>query len=134
MVAKLIFGIVLPVFGLGYSEFFLSDTCSLDSLDGQGVYECSKKKSKDADMALNEAYRELNEKVSADYKVDPILGHKLESHIKKSQRAWLLLRDENCAIESFVTPSGTQAFETTVNNCIARESYLRANYLRGLKF
>lgn len=82
MVAKLIFGIVLPVFGLGYSEFSLSDTCSLDSLDGQGVYECFKKKSKDADMALNEAYGELNEKVSADYKVDPILGHKLESHIK----------------------------------------------------
>ena len=46
MVAKLIFGIVLPVFGLGYSEFSLSDTCSLDSLDGQGVYECFKKKVK----------------------------------------------------------------------------------------
>ncbi|VVO35548.1 lysozyme inhibitor LprI family protein [Pseudomonas fluorescens] len=134
MAMKLIFGLMFFTCSLCYAESSLLDVCSPEVVDSQGVYECSKKKSKEADLELNNAYRELNDKVSVDYKADPLLGDELKSHIKKSQRAWIVLRDENCAIESFVTPSGTQAFETSMNYCIARESILRVRYLRGLKF
>jgi uncharacterized protein YecT (DUF1311 family) len=131
---KFVFGLMFFTCGLCYAESSFLGVCSPEVVDSQGVYECSKKKSKEADLDLNNAYRELNDKVSMDYKADPLLGDQLKSHIKKSQRAWIVLRDENCAIESFVTPSGTQAFKTTMNYCIARESILRTTYIRGLKF
>jgi uncharacterized protein YecT (DUF1311 family) len=123
---------VFLVCNVCYAEFSVSGTCSTE-LDSQKIYECSKRKRLDADVELNKVYSELNEKLTQDYKVDSKLGEKLKSHIKKSQRAWLIVRDENCAIESFIAAPGTQAFETKMNYCLANESFIRAKYLVDLR-
>lgn len=116
-----------------YSEPSRPIFCSDESAGSQRVYECSKLISADADGQLNSAYKSLSNKVDADYKSDPLLGSSLKEHIKRSQRAWINLRDENCAIESFMIVAGTQAFETTKNFCMARESIKRTQYLNDLK-
>lgn len=127
---KPIFFVVACSIGVGcFAAPSNADKCPADS---QGIYQCSKEIFNQADGKLNIAYNELISKISSDYEADPSLGSKLKSHLTKSQRAWILLRDENCAIESFVTPQGTMAFETTKNFCFARESNVRSEYLNGL--
>ena len=130
---KPIFFVVACSIGVGcFAAPSNVDKCPAESLDSQGIYQCSKEVFNQADGKLNVAYKELISKISSDYKAHPSLGSKLKSHLTKSQRAWILLRDENCAIESFVTPHGTIAFEITKNFCIARESNVRTEYLRNL--
>lgn len=124
-------------------SFFVSYACYAESpqpvfcsdigTDSQGIYECSKRKNTDADIQLNSTYKALNNKIDTEYKIDPMLGASLKEHIKKSQRAWIILRNENCAIESFMVDPGTQAFETTKNFCMARQSIERIHYLNDLK-
>jgi uncharacterized protein YecT (DUF1311 family) len=52
--------------------------------------------------------------------------------IKESQRLWIKLRDADCALETFQIEIGPQAYETTLNNCIARMSDERSNYLEHI--
>jgi uncharacterized protein YecT (DUF1311 family) len=108
--------------------------CWSDHASSQRTHEYSICVSEDADTSLNTAYRELKEKVLDDYKADPERGKKLLEHIKKSQRLWINLREENCAIESFVISPSAQAFDTTRNFCLARESTERTRYLQSLRF
>lgn len=118
-------------FCLAGSDF--SPLCTTGG-DAQGIYECSKLEVKKADGALNVSYRILIDKVRADYKVDPVQGEKLSEQIRRSQRAWINLRDANCSVESFVISPETQAFEVIKNLCVARESAQRKAYLDNLKF
>jgi uncharacterized protein YecT (DUF1311 family) len=126
--------LLLFVSGLCRAENIPSGVCSYEGLSSQEIYECSKYAAIEADKIINDVYRELIEKVSRDYRADPDLGGKLIAHIKKSQRAWETLRDENCAVESFVALPGTQAFESTTNYCLAKQSTDRAVYLNNLRF
>lgn len=89
---------------------------------------------KDADKILNIEYEKLMNRVHIDYVNSPDLGAKLKSHIKKSQIAWLKVRDENCLIESFFVDPTAQIYEAITNSCKARESNARSSYLRKLKF
>ncbi|WP_458729729.1 lysozyme inhibitor LprI family protein [Pseudomonas brenneri] len=134
MGTKIFFGLLFSVCGVCYAEDAPLDQCSSNDTVSQDVYECSKQKSREADLELNYAYRALNDKVTKDYKAAPMLGEQLKGHIKKSQMAWIRLRDENCAVESFVISPETQAFETTRNYCIARGSRDRAQCLSNLSF
>ncbi|WP_084311524.1 lysozyme inhibitor LprI family protein [Pseudomonas jinjuensis] len=66
------------------------------------------------------------------YATNPKLQDKLKSKIKKSQLLWIKQRDANCEIETFTMETKAQAFETTKNNCSARETEERAKYLSNL--
>ncbi|WP_166365223.1 lysozyme inhibitor LprI family protein [Pseudomonas akapageensis] len=110
------------------------ERCSSGGLDSQDIYDCSKLRIEAADKELNSTYKDLNSRVSTEYRADAPLGEKLKEHIKTSQIAWIKLRDSNCAVESFVISRETQAFETTKNNCLARETIGRTHYLKNLKF
>lgn len=44
---------------------------------------------------------------------DQKIGKELTDKIKKSQRAWIILRDSNCEIESHEIETGTSAYEVT---------------------
>lgn len=116
------------------AQLSLPNSCLNDRMDSQDIYNCSKYKRAEADSILNNVYKKLNEKITTDYKASPLSGNILKGYIKKSQRTWINLRDENCTIETFVMTPGTPAFETTKNICIARESTERARYLKDLRF
>ncbi|WP_281290840.1 lysozyme inhibitor LprI family protein [Pigmentiphaga aceris] len=108
--------------------------CADSDMNNQQIYECSRQKIIDADAELNRSYKMLNDSISSGYKADPKLGNELLEHVKKSQRAWITVRDENCAIESFVITPSTPAFAATRNLCLARESFARSRYLKELMF
>ena len=106
--------------------------CADSDMNNEEIYVCSRQKLLDADAELNRSYQALNDKISSDYKAEPQSGNALKEHIKKSQRAWITVRDENCLTESFVIPRSTPAYEATKNLCLARESMDRTRYLKDL--
>jgi len=108
------------------------DNCNTTNIS-QAIFECSQFRLSESDKKLNENYKSINDQITRTYKENPKLGEDLKSKTKRSQLTWLKLREENCAIESFIIETGTQAFETTKNNCIARENEERSSYLFKLK-
>lgn len=93
------------------------------------VFMCSEHSKKQADHKLNESYNRLLRRVDTQYSPDPEIRISFISTIKKSQRAWIVLRDANCAVESFEIEADSEAHTTTINNCVARMSQERADYL-----
>ncbi|MFJ3468456.1 lysozyme inhibitor LprI family protein [Pseudomonas sp. NPDC090201] len=100
----------------------------------QNIYVCSKEMLERADAELNEIYRRRQNDIAQSYRHDPAAGKMLLEHLKKSQRSWIPLRDENCRMESFFVDDQAPAYEVINNDCIARESRSRTDYLKGLKF
>lgn len=97
----------------------------------QQVFDCSVRAKLIADREMNVGYRQLLENITSTYGDDP-LGVELKSAIKTSQRAWLRLRDYDCELEAFAAERGTQAYEATLNHCVARKSTERISYLKGI--
>ncbi len=93
------------------------------------VDACAKLAKESADANLNASYKQLISRVKSQYQADPALGENFMAKLKDSQRAWLKLRDANCALEAFEIDVGQPAYLTTVNNCIARMSLERSGYL-----
>jgi uncharacterized protein YecT (DUF1311 family) len=112
---------------VAHSESSLNPCDSLNN--SHQVFMCSEHSKKQADHKLNESYNRLLRRVDTQYSPDPEIRISFISTIKKSQRAWIVLRDANCAVESFEIEAHSEAHTTTINNCIARMSQERADYL-----
>ncbi|TDN47041.1 uncharacterized protein YecT (DUF1311 family) [Buttiauxella sp. JUb87] len=81
------------------------------------VYTCSKISLEESDASLNNEYKKLLSKVSAEYNSHEELKNEYIKKIKLSQRAWLNFRDKNCEVFSYQIEAGTQAYETSMNSC-----------------
>ncbi|WP_248803781.1 lysozyme inhibitor LprI family protein [Pseudomonas sp. MWU13-2100] len=110
------------------SVFAAQPNCS-EVATSQQVDACAKLAKESADSNLNESYRKLMVRVNSQYQASPELGGGFIAKLKDSQRAWLKLRDANCALEAFEVEVGPPAYVTTINNCVARMSLVRSVYL-----
>lgn len=117
---------LLPV-----SAAFAQDDCSEISSSSQ-VVPCSEVAKNTADSQLNMSYHQLMARLESQYSVDPKLGAEYSAQVKESQRAWIKLRDTNCAVEAFEIEVGKPAYVAVVNNCIAKMSRERSAYLDGI--
>ncbi|PZX01905.1 uncharacterized protein YecT (DUF1311 family) [Pseudomonas sp. 478] len=115
--AVLLLGL-LPV-----SNAFAED-CQEVNIDG-----CAEIAMKAADSRLNTRYHELMARLETQYQGDLELGAAYAAKVKESQRAWIKLRDANCAVEAFEIETSKLAHVTVVSNCIARMSQERSDYL-----
>jgi uncharacterized protein YecT (DUF1311 family) len=114
---------LLPV-----SAAFAQDECS-EITSSLQVVPCSEAAKKTADSQLNTSYHQLMARLDSQYLVDPKLGEEYSAMVKESQRAWIKLRDTNCAVEAFEIEAGKPAYVGVVNNCIASMSQERSAYL-----
>ncbi|RON51117.1 lysozyme inhibitor LprI family protein [Pseudomonas frederiksbergensis] len=117
---------LLPV-----SAAFAQDDCSEISSSSQ-VVRCSEATKNSADSQLNTSYHQLMARLESQYSVDAKLGAEYSAQVKESQRAWIKLRDTNCAVEAFEIDAGKPAYVAVVNNCIAKMSRERSAYLDGI--
>ena len=115
----------------GYAADPSSGSCK-EIVSSQQVFECSTYEKARADQALNHQYRSLLKRVNSQYKPNQTLSDEYIQKIKESQRLWIKLRDADCALETFQIEIGTQAYEATLNNCIARMSDERSKYLEHI--
>lgn len=114
---------LLPV-----SAAFAQDECS-EITSSLQVVPCSEAAKKTADNQLNTSYHQLMARLESQYLADPKLGEEYSATVKESQRAWIKLRDTNCAVEAFEIEAGKPAYVGVVNNCIASMSQERSAYL-----
>jgi uncharacterized protein YecT (DUF1311 family) len=63
---------------------------------------------------------------------DDSLRKEFENNIKISQRDWIKFRDSNCKLYSFQIDNKGSAYQTTVNECIAKMSETRGKELGEL--
>ena len=113
------------------TSFAAEPDCAKPSLS-QEIYECSKIERAEADTLLNEAYRRLGDRINTQYKSHNDLEKTLRNDVMQAQNAWIRLRDADCNLEAFVLETGSQAFETTINRCVAAKSFYRSTYLDQL--
>ncbi|WP_312517387.1 lysozyme inhibitor LprI family protein [Stutzerimonas nitrititolerans] len=97
--------------------------------DSRQIFLCSVHAKTRADQQLNLSYQNALRRIAKQYEQSAMLADEYISLLRGSQRAWIKLRDANCELESFEIERGTQAYEVTVNSCIARMSRHRAGYL-----
>ena len=56
----------------------------------------------------------------------------ISEKLKVAQQQWLKTRDADCAVEAFPATSGSQAFTIAQNDCIARMSDERSEFLESI--
>lgn len=108
-----------------------ADVCS-DISNSVQVGLCSESKKNEADKYLNEQYSSLMAKINAEYINDVGLRNELIANVKISQRNWIKFRDSNCKLYSFQIDSNSPAYQTTINECVARMSESRGKELAAL--
>lgn len=113
---------------LGSAQEVSGDSCQHPT-NSTKIFECSENERSSADKKLNETYKKLLARVEKQYTTSPKLKEQLTQEIRRSQRTWIKLRDIDCNLEAFQIEPESQAYETTVNKCIARLSEERSNYL-----
>ena len=117
------------LFSLFFSALsYGADVCQ-DITASDQVFLCSKNKKDMADKYLNEQYSSLLSKVNSAYVNDDLLKRDFLNKIKKAQRNWLKFRDSNCELYSFQIDSKSQAYQTSLNECIAKMSESRGREL-----
>ncbi len=134
MIARLLFLSLITVCGSIHADLnrFSPESCEIR--DNQIENHCLKSKAIEADKLLNQSYAELHKNIAERLIDNPVLISVLQEQIKKSQRAWIKLRDENCAIETFIFLPGEQIFNAVKNACLTRETIDRTLYLNNLSF
>jgi uncharacterized protein YecT (DUF1311 family) len=56
----------------------------------------------------------------------------ITAKIKAAQQQWLKTRDADCAIEAFPATAGSKAFTIAQNDCVARMSDERSEFLETI--
>lgn len=105
-----------------------ADICQDITVSDQ-VFLCAKNKKDVADKYLNEQYQSLLSKIDSEYVNDDLLKREFLSKIKTAQRNWLKFRDTNCELYSFQIDTKSQAYQTSLNECIAKMSESRGREL-----
>ncbi|MEZ1319145.1 DUF1311 domain-containing protein [Pseudomonas fluorescens] len=94
--------------------------------------ECSAFSKTSAEDLLSDNYKSLNERMQALYGKNPTQLADITAKIRTAQQQWLKTRDADCAIEVFPATSGSKAFNIALNDCVARMSDERSEFLESI--
>ncbi|AWY41628.1 DUF1311 domain-containing protein [Pseudomonas putida] len=94
--------------------------------------ECSAFSKSTAEDLLNENTKSLNERMQSLYGKNPAQLADITAKIKAAQLQWQKTRDADCAIEAFPATAGSKAFTIAQNDCVARMSDDRSEFLESI--
>lgn len=94
--------------------------------------ECSAYSRTTAEDLLKDNYQSLNERMQTLYGKNPAQLTDVTARIKTAQQQWLKTRDADCAVEAFPATSGSKAFTIAQNDCVARMSDERSEFLESI--
>ncbi|WP_462381361.1 lysozyme inhibitor LprI family protein [Pseudomonas sp. Marseille-QA0892] len=98
----------------------------------QQIALCAEYKKARSDELLNLSYKATLDRIRHQYKQAPSLADQYISLLREAQRNWITLRDADCKLEAFEIEETAEAQQVTIDNCIARMSADRANYLKRI--
>ncbi|WP_433768636.1 lysozyme inhibitor LprI family protein [Pseudomonas putida] len=94
--------------------------------------ECSAFSKSTAEDLLNENTKSLNERMQSLYGKNPAQLADITAKIKAAHQQWQKTRDADCAIEAFPATAGSKAFTIAQNDCVARMSDDRSEFLESI--
>ncbi|HEF4759770.1 TPA: DUF1311 domain-containing protein [Pseudomonas putida] len=94
--------------------------------------ECSAFSKRTAEDLLNENTKSLNERMQSLYGKNPAQLADITAKIKAAHQQWQKTRDADCAIEAFPATAGSKAFTIAQNDCVARMSDDRSEFLESI--
>ena len=94
--------------------------------------ECSKYSRETAEELLKENFQNLLQRVSTQFGANKSQSDYFAKKLDAAQQAWEKLRDADCAVEVFPAATGTKAFNIAQNDCLARMSDERSEYLESI--
>jgi uncharacterized protein YecT (DUF1311 family) len=94
--------------------------------------ECSAFSRTTAEDLLKDNYASLNERMQAAYGKNPTQLADITAKLKTAQQQWLKTRDADCAVEAFPATAGSKAFTIAQNDCVARMSDERSEFLESI--
>ena len=110
-----------------------SDNNPCDAVENDvQTLECSVYGRTNAEDLLKENVQSLNDRLQTTYGKNKAQLTDISEKLKVAQQQWLKTRDADCAVEAFPATSGSQAFTIAQNDCIARMSDERSEFLESI--
>jgi len=97
--------------------------------ESTAILPCTEEELIKAYSRLNSSYQRARERISRGNQSDPDFVEIYLDKLRDSQRTWVKLRDENCALESFDFDRGSVLDYVVTNLCSAGMSHERADFL-----
>ncbi|MHC8413489.1 lysozyme inhibitor LprI family protein [Pseudomonas sp. Hz4] len=94
--------------------------------------ECSAYSRTTAEQLLKDNYQSLTERMQTAYGKNPTQLTDITAKLKAAQQQWLKTRDADCAVDAFPTTAGSKAFTLSQNDCVARVSDERSEFLESI--
>ncbi|KNH19466.1 MULTISPECIES: lysozyme inhibitor LprI family protein [unclassified Pseudomonas] len=94
--------------------------------------ECSAYSRTAAEQLLSDNYQSLTERMQTLYGNNKAQLTDITAKIKTAQQQWLKTRDADCAVDAFPATSGSKAFTIAQNDCVARMSDERSEFLESI--
>ena len=94
--------------------------------------ECSTYSRTTAEDLLKDNYASLSERMQATYGKNAAQLADITAKLKTAQQQWLKTRDADCAVEAFPATEGSKAFKIAQNDCVARMSDERSEFLESI--
>ena len=110
-----------------------SDINPCDAVENEvQTLECSVYSRTTAEDLLKDNYQALTERLQSAYGKNPTQLADITAKLKNAQQQWLKTRDADCAVEAFPATSGSKAFNIALNDCVARMSDERSEFLESI--
>ncbi|NUU33913.1 lysozyme inhibitor LprI family protein [Pseudomonas sp. C2B4] len=128
---SIILALALIATGVHAAEEADDNPCDKVENDVQTL-ECSAFSKTTAEDLLSENYKNLNERLQSLYGKNATQLADITAKLKASQQQWLKTRDADCAVEAFPATAGSKAFTIAQNDCVARVSDERSEFLESI--
>ncbi|MFY0728214.1 lysozyme inhibitor LprI family protein [Pseudomonas sp. NFX15] len=128
---SILLALALIATGVHAAEESDSNPCDAVENDVQTL-ECSTYSRTTAEDLLKENFQGLTERMQSQYGKNPSQLTDITTKLKTAQQQWLKTRDADCAVEAFPATSGSKAFTIAQNDCIARMSDERSEFLESI--
>jgi len=125
--------LALALIATGVQAAEESDTNPCDAVENDvQTLECSVYSRTTAEDLLKDNYQGLTERMQTAYGKNPAQLTDITAKLKAAQQQWLKTRDADCAVEAFPATAGSKAFTIAQNDCIARMSDERSEFLESI--
>lgn len=125
--------LALALFATGAHAAANPDATPCDGVDeDKQTLECSVYSRDTAVKLLDENFENLLERVNTQYGANKTEANDFIGKLKAAEDAWKKLRDADCEVEVFPAKKGTREFNIGQNDCTARMSDERSEYLDSI--
>jgi uncharacterized protein YecT (DUF1311 family) len=122
--------LALALIATGVQAAEEADNTPCDAVENdQQTVECSAYSKTTAEQLLNDNYQGLVERMQTLYGNNKTQLNDITNKLKTAQQQWLKLRDADCAVEVFPAVAGSKAYTIAQNDCVARMSDERSEFL-----